>query len=253
MSFQTFPVFRVIRTYCYSRMRTRQLCTARKNRPEACLTMAESHQAPAAQTADLKVLVVDDHCLLSETLAAALTVDQAFAVDTVESVDAAQARIAEHGRYDAVLLDYDVPGMDALAGLRRLVAENDGAVALFSGVANWMVVERAMDAGASGFIPKTLPLKTLGHAIRFIADGEVYLPADYLRRASRGDDGGFGLKPREMRVLGFLCEGLQNKEIGRELSIEETIVKMDVKSICRKLGARNRTQAVIEARKHGVF
>jgi DNA-binding NarL/FixJ family response regulator len=106
--------------------------------------------------------------------------------------------------------------------------------------------------GANGFIPKTLPLKTVAHALRFIAAGEVYVPADVLLRMRTRDDGGLGLKPREMRVLGFLNEGMQNKEIGREIGVEETIVKMDVKSICRKLGVRNRTQAVLAARKHGV-
>jgi len=114
-------------------------------------------------------------------------------------------------------------------------------------------VELALDQGATGFIPKTLPLRTLGHAIRLIADGEVFLPADYMRRAYAGESTGFGLKPREMRVLALLCEGMQNKEIGRELGMEEVIVKMDVKAICRKLGVRNRTQAVIAAHKYGIL
>ena len=201
----------------------------------------------------LKVLVVDDHLLVAETIVSALSADQGFSTDTAEDVDTAVAKVQKEGPYGAVLLDYDVPGMDSLAGLQRLIEANGGRVVLFSGVVNWVMVERAIDKGASGFIPKTLPLKTLGHAIRFVAEGEMYLPADYLRRVSRGEDGNFGLKPREMRVLAFLCQGLQNKEIGRELGIEEVIVKMDVKSICRKLDARNRTQAVIAARKHGIF
>jgi len=208
---------------------------------------------PIARSESLRVLVVDDHILVAETVVSALTNEQGFRVETAPDVGSALEAVNRAGSYDAILLDYDVPGMDSLAGMRLIIEANGGRVALFSGVINWTMVERAIDQGANGFIPKTLPLKTLGHAIRFIADGEVYLPADYLRRKSRGDDGGFGLKPREMQVLSFLCEGLQNKEIGRELGMEEVIVKMDVKSICRKLGARNRTQAVIAARKHGLF
>jgi len=115
-------------------------------------------------------------------------------------------------------------------------------------VANWTIVERALRLGASGFIPKTLALKTLGHAIRLIADGEVYLPTDMLLHRARGEDEtDFGFKPREQRVLALLCEGMPNKEIGRELGLEETTVKMDVKAICRKLKVSNRTQAVIKA------
>jgi len=206
-----------------------------------------------AASDSLRVLVVDDHLLVAETVVSALAVEQGFKVDTAPDVETALVAVERAGRYDVVLLDYDVPGMDSLEGMRRLIEANGGRVALFSGVINWMMVQRAIEQGAAGFIPKTLPLKTLGHAIRFISDGEVYLPSDYLHRMSKGEDGGLGLKPREMKVLAFLCEGLQNKEIGRELGMEEVIVKMDVKSICRKLGARNRTQAVIAARKHGIF
>jgi two-component system, NarL family, nitrate/nitrite response regulator NarL len=199
----------------------------------------------------LRVLLVDDHSLICETIALALT-DEDMTLVTVKSIPEAEEQITANGRFDVVLLDYDVPGMQGLKGLRSLASQNDGAVVLFSGVASRLVVERALDAGASGFIPKTLPLRTLKHAIRFIADGETFLPADYMRRTSQGDGDELGLKPREMQVLTLLCEGLQNKEIGRQMGVEETIVKLDVKSICRKLGAKNRTQAVIEARNRGL-
>lgn len=205
-----------------------------------------------AASPDLKVLVVDDHMLVAETVVTALAVEQGFRVDMAPDVDSALAAVQQAERYDVILLDYDVPGMDSLEGMRRLIKANGGGVALFSGGVNRVIVERAIDEGAAGFIPKTLPLRTLGHAIRCMADGEMYLPVDYIRRMGGGEDGQFGLKPREMKVLAFLCEGLQNKEIGRELGMDEVIVKMDVKAICRKLGARNRTQAVILAQKHGI-
>lgn len=212
--------------------------------------MLQATQSPAAT---IDVLIVDDHVLLSETLAAGLENSEGYTVEYVRDVDAAVARIRERGPYRVVLLDYFLPGTEGLSALQTLLAENGGSVALFSGVAGWTVAERAIEQGASGFIPKTIALKTLGHALRFIADGEMYLPAEYMRQISQAADHGVGLKAREMRVLGFLCEGKPNKEIGRELGLEETIVKMDVKSICRKLNVRNRTQAVIEAQKLGLF
>jgi two-component system, NarL family, nitrate/nitrite response regulator NarL len=205
---------------------------------------------PAGKGA-LRVLLVDDHSLICETLAMALA-DDDLTIETVTSIDEARQAIEGSGRFDVVLLDYDVPGMDGLNGLRALSSLNEGAVVLFSGVASRPVVERALDAGANGFIPKTLPLRTLKHAIRFIADGETYLPADYMRRTGQGQVAELGLKQREMQVLVLLCEGMQNKEIGRVMGVEETIVKLDVKSICRKLGTKNRTQAVIEARNRGL-
>jgi len=201
----------------------------------------------------IRVLLVDDHDLICETITVALANEPGVSLEAVNNLPAALDRIAAAGRFDVILLDYELPGMEGLEGLRRLLKDNEGSVALFSGVANRLTVERALDAGAVGFIPKSSSLKSLRHAIRFIADGETFLPAEYMRRPAWAEGQSLGLKPREMRVLGLLCEGLQNKEIGREMGVEETIVKLDVKSICRKLGARNRTQAVIEARKRGLF
>lgn len=207
----------------------------------------------SAQNETIRVLVVDDHTLLVDTVIASLTTEFGFDVVAADCIDEALEKISVNGHFDTVLLDYDVPGMNALEGLRRLKEANKGRVVIFSGVVNRTTVELALDQGAGGFIPKTLPLRTLGHAIRLIADGEVFLPADFIRRHNTGDAADFGLKPRELRVLALLCEGLQNKEIGREIGLDEVIVKMDVKSICRKLDVRNRTQAVIAALKHGLL
>ncbi|WP_185020851.1 response regulator [Histidinibacterium lentulum] len=200
----------------------------------------------------LRVLLVDDHLLVSEVIIAALGAMERLDVGAVGSVDAAEEAIRSSGRHDVILLDYDVPGMDGLKGLARLLDLNGGGVALFSGTANWHVAERAIKAGARGFLPKTMSVKALGHAIRLIADGELYLPPEMLLEQANSQAEA-ELKPRELRVLGYLCEGLQNKEIGNELQVDETIVKMDVKSICKKLGTRNRTHAVIEAIRRGIF
>lgn len=213
-----------------------------------------------ARTGDLpstgcKVLLVDDHSLIIEVISAALRGKPGkddMVVDTATTVKDALQKIARNGRYDVVLLDYQVPGMSDLAGLRSLIASNGGGVVLFSGTASSRIVERAIELGASGYVPKTSSLKTMRHAIQFVADGEIYLPADYLLKRSTGPAADFGLKPRERQVLELLCQGLQNKQIGNELGLEETIVKLDLRSICRKLGAANRTQAVIEARKLGL-
>ncbi len=201
----------------------------------------------------IRVLVVDDHLLLADTLGAALKVEQNFEVEVASDVGTALQMVQQAGQYNVILLDYDVPGMDSLKGMQLLIEANGGNVALFSGVVSLGVVELAIAQGAVGFIPKSLPLRALSHAIRLMAAGEVYLPADFLQWANSHGGGKFGLKPREMKVLTLLCEGLQNKEIGRELDMTEVIVKMDVKAICRKLDVRNRTQAVIAAQKHGLL
>jgi two-component system, NarL family, nitrate/nitrite response regulator NarL len=215
--------------------------------------MDKTNQSTGIVQDRLHILVIDDHKLLTETVIAALTAEFGYSVKAVPDVNAGINMIAKHGSFDAILLDYDVPGMNALEGLRRLKEANGDRVALFSGVVNRATVERAIEQGAGGFIAKTLPLRTVGHAIRLIADGEVFLPADFLRQGSETETAKLNLKPREVRVLALLCEGMQNKEIGRELGLDEVIVKMDVKSICRKLDVRNRTQAVITVIKQGLL
>lgn len=205
-----------------------------------------------ANSQKIKVMVVDDHLLVAETVAAALVNLDDFDVDLAKDIASAQDLIAANGKYDVILLDYEVPGMDQLKGMTALIDANGGGVALFSGMVSWINVESALAQGAVGFIPKTTPLRVLVHAIRLICDGEVYLPADYLRRASMSSADDFGLKPREMRVLAYLCEGLQNKEIGLRIGVDDVIVKMDMRAICRKLGVSNRTQAVIKAQKENI-
>lgn len=199
----------------------------------------------------MNVLVVDDHTLIAETFAVALSSFGAFDVACASDLEAAELRIRDIGRFDVILLDYEMPGIQSLEGLSRMIQANSGGVALFSGVANWSVVDRAIEMGASGFVPKTLPLEAVAHALRFISAGQTFVPTDVLRRIKTEDQNAVDLKPRELKVLGFLNEGLPNKEIGRELDVEEWVIKMDVKSICRKLGVRNRTLAVLTARRLG--
>ncbi len=203
-------------------------------------------------TEDLRILIVDNHALICETLAAALNMESGIYAESATSLHAAHDRISETARFDVVLLDYEVTGMDGMNGLRHLIDKTDSAVVLFASAANPMIVDRAIDAGAGGFIPKTLPFRALKHALRLVAEGVLYLPAQYMRATTDENTSEIDLTPREMRVLGFLCEGMQNKEIGRELDLDDGIVKMDVRSICRKMGARNRTQIVIEAMKRGL-
>jgi two-component system, NarL family, nitrate/nitrite response regulator NarL len=210
-------------------------------------------QAEQADTSEIQILVVDDHVLIAETVREILGAQPDINVDIVETVDAALSKIAEHGKYDLIMLDYEVPGMNSLQGLRRLVDLNDGKVAIFSGVANSSTVQCAIEMGASGFFPKTLPLKTLKHAVRIVAEGGVYLPLEHMRQITNSGVSSFGLKPRELRVLGYLGLGMPNKEIGKEIGVEEVIIKMDVKSICRKLDVKNRTQAVLAAQKNGLL
>ena len=109
--------------------------------------------------------------------------------------------------------------------------------------------------GAAGFVPKTLPAKSLVNAIRFMAMGEQYLPAGFMSGADPENDHHLAKKltQREMQVLKGLTEGKSNKEIARDLDLSEPTIKLHIKTLYRKVGANNRTQSALTAKEAGLF
>jgi DNA-binding NarL/FixJ family response regulator len=203
----------------------------------------------------MKILIADDHDLLRDVLRSYLEAEGGFDVTLASDVDGAAAVIAAHGPFDITLLDYTMPGMKGFEGLKRIIAASgDAPVAIISGSVSGNIPERALEEGAVGFLPKTLPARTLVNAIRFMAAGERYLPIDLLKSMQKDSDMtpfDDRLSPRERQVLRALCEGKANKEIALDLQLREPTVKLHVKLVCRKLGARNRTHAAMLARDVG--
>lgn len=200
----------------------------------------------------VRLLIVDDHSLVSETLEFAIRDSWGIGVSCVSSLSSALDRIKKDGAFDLILLDYHLPEVNGFDALRQLLEANCGRVALFSGVAPPFIIERAIEMGAVGFVPKSIHLPALRHAVNLMIFGEVFVPASLKIGALKRSDVVLELKPRELGVLRLICEGLQNKEIAAELSVPVTSVAVDVKSFCRKLGVSNRTQIVIESQKLGL-
>ncbi|MFN4059361.1 response regulator [Paracoccus hibiscisoli] len=194
----------------------------------------------------MRILLADDHSLVREAVCAFLTAEGFEDVTGVSSLHEALDRVADDAPFDLVLLDYDMPGMNGLDGLSRMrAAMGARPVAMLTGSASPAVARQALDAGARGFLPKTLSAKSLAAAIQFIAAGGVFAPYDLMAAApTRPAD---GLTQRESEVLSGLCEGKSNKEIANDLNLQEVTIKLHVKTLCRKLGARNRTQAAMLA------
>ena len=204
----------------------------------------------------MRVLIADDHDLLRDTLA--MFLNGQGDIETGSAADFAEATqmIQKNERYDLVLLDLNMPGMNGLDGLTQAMSMNGGQrVALLSGSANREIVEKALEAGAAGFVPKTLSAKSMINAVKFMAMGEQYAPIDFMTSVEEVISHPLAdrLTRRELQVLEGLTEGKANKEIARDLEITEPTVKLHMKTLYQKLDASNRTQAALIAREAGLF
>ncbi|MEE4213391.1 MAG: response regulator transcription factor [Parvularcula sp.] len=193
----------------------------------------------------MRVLLADDHDLVRDAIGSLLRqTDPDIEVVTAENLSASLELCRSEERFDVVIIDLNMPGMDGLSGARRMVEAAKAPVMLMSGQARRADVAAALDLGVAGFVPKTLAGRALINAIRLVASGESYVPTSFLQRddESQGD-----LTPRERQVLGQLRHGAPNKEIARILGITETTVKLHLRSIAEKLGAKNRLEIAIKA------
>jgi len=204
----------------------------------------------------MRVLIADDHDLLRDTLVMFLQGQAGFETATAGTFEAACALIDAEAPFDLVLLDLNMPGMNGLAGLKTaLTYAGEQRVALMSGEATPAIAQEALQAGAAGFVPKSLPAKSLVNAVKFMAQGDQYAPIDFMTTQPPEPVNQLAstLTQREMQVLKGLTEGKSNKEIGRDLDIQEPTVKLHVKTLYRKIGAANRTQAAMIAREEGIY
>lgn len=201
----------------------------------------------------MRILIADDHDLVRETLAAFLLAEGFSEVRTVATLDAALEELHGAGRFDLVLLDYSMPGMNGFDGLARAKAAADGVpVAIITGTAQRDLAEAALEAGAAGFVPKTLASRAMVAAVNLMAAGDVFAPISLLMEEPEMAEALATLTRRETDVLRGICEGKSNKEIARDLDLQEVTVKLHVKTLSRKLGAKNRTHAAMIARDAGL-
>ncbi len=197
----------------------------------------------------MKILLADDHDLVRETIAAFLKAEGFETVVVAANLPDALRQISGSGPYDLVLLDYLMPGMNGLDGLGAAIRANGGRpVAVLSGSVSREVAEAAIKAGAIGFMPKTLGARAMVSAVRLMAQGETFLPFGAMPPEPTPGEGPFNLTRREAEVLRGICAAQSNKEIARDHDLQEVTVKLHVKTLSRKLGAKNRTHAAMIAR-----
>lgn len=206
-------------------------------------------------TAATRIIIADDHPLFRGALRQAVLSKLANAeVSEVGSLEELGAQLALAKDTDLVMLDLTMPGVQGFSGLLFLRADHPGIpVIVVSANDDPAVIRRCVAFGASGFLPKTSDVETMGEAVETVLAGQVWTPpgvdmsaaedsetTDMVRRLST-------LTPQQVRVLMMLSSGLLNKQIAYELGVSEATVKAHVSAILTKLNVDSRTQAVIAA------
>jgi len=200
-----------------------------------------SHIQRVGRPVSMRILLADDHGMVRETISAYLTTEGRAAVLTASDYFEAMKILELKGPFDLVLLDFSMPGMNGLKGLTDAVASHpDQAFAIVSGTAPNKIAQDAIEAGAIGFLPKTMGAKSLVNAVRFMIAGETFVPASVLAAGGEASESDFSkqLSQREKQVLTGLCKGQSNKEIARDLDLQEVTIKLHVRTLCKKLNAK---------------
>jgi DNA-binding NarL/FixJ family response regulator len=207
------------------------------------------------------VIVADDHPLFRAAIKEALEAEQGETnFLEANSFESLQDLVEENREVDLVLLDLHMPGVSGFAGLVYLCKRYPSVpVVIISANEDPLVVQRALEHGAAGFIPKSSSIDTITEAIGAVLMGEIWSPdasqsnlpgsnVSEMAMAERMSQ----LTPQQFKVLMMMSQGLLNKQIAYELDVSEATVKAHVTAIMSKLGVSNRTQAVLAANRLNV-
>jgi DNA-binding NarL/FixJ family response regulator len=211
-----------------------------------------------AMTESIRILLVDDHPIVRDGLAAVLSTQPDLIVVGETGNGAAAIELAASLHPDVILLDLEMPQMDGVAALQKIRAANNGVRAIvFTAFDTDERILAAVQAGAQGYLLKGAPREELFNAIRVVHSGgsllQPVVASKLLRQVSTPPQPlPEPLTNRELEVLQALAKGLQNKEIAVHLVITERTVKFHVGSIMAKLGAGNRTEALALAAQLGL-
>jgi len=203
------------------------------------------------------LIIADDHPLFRSALREVVgrQIPGAQIIE-VSSLDALQVAIGNHPDSDLILLDLRMPGARGLSSLLYLRAEYPTVpIVVVSASEDPCVVQRTLDFGASGFIPKSASIETIGESLRAVLDGGICAPPLPERRSKAEEQDReqarrlSTLTPQQLKVLVMLAEGQSNKYIAAHLAITEATVKAHITGILRKLGIERRTQAAVLAQR----
>ena len=204
----------------------------------------------------MHVLMVDDHLMFLQGLKNLLGVlAPSLRVDTSGGLSNA-LQLAALSNYELVLLDWHLAECGGETSMRRLRDAGCAArIVVLSGETSATLIQRAVELGAAGFVPKSYTSEMMLAALGKVIAGQIFLPAEVLRLAAgtaAGTAGFDGLTSRQFDVYRAAARGLPNKLIARELGIAESTVKAHLTAVYAALGVRNRTEAAYQASRDGL-
>ncbi|RQS16617.1 response regulator transcription factor [Burkholderia sp. Bp8998] len=213
----------------------------------------------------MKILIVDDHPILRDGVAALLRQDdEGVTVAQAGNADDAMRMLDQCADFDAIVLDLKLPGLNGLDAISAIAGKRpELQIIVLSTSEDAGDVRAAFARGALGYVPKSADPRTVLSAIRMVLNGERYVPPLVLdEQPSAAPDGlshparegvNGPLTQRQIEVLRYVAEGVPNKVIADRLDLSEKTVKAHITAIFKALNVLNRTQAAAAARKAGLL
>ena len=206
-----------------------------------------------AETTRIRVLCIDDHPLLRQGIGTLVGAQPDMELVAQAATGQDGIREFREQRPDVTLLDLRLPDMSGVAVLSAIRAEfPEARVVMLTTFEGDVEMQRALEAGARGYLLKTMPPGELVDAIRQVHAGKKRIPPAVAAELAEhlSDE---ALTPREVEVLRHVADGNRNKDIAERLFISEETVKVHVKHVMEKLGASDRTEAVAIAIRRGII
>lgn len=211
----------------------------------------------------IRVLIADDHRTFAEALRTVIDLEEGLVVTEVVTDGRAAVEAAANRLPDVVLMDVQMPGLDGIQATQRIKEQNPEArVVVLSAYEDDVLVARAVEAGASGYLSKLRPVTEVAGAVRAAYRGEPLLQPKEVKRVLRHlrtrreeDAAERGraerLSPRQVEILQMMADGVGPDDIARDLGITHHTLRTHTQNVLTKLGVHSKLQALAVAIRHG--